>query len=283
MDNLVKHIAPIPRRFNARFQVKSIGYVPQKNDLVDHCFNSCNFSFILSGHGTFSVNKRSWSVEAPCVITQWPGIHYTYGPENTWEELYFIYDSADGKIFENNSFYNPSKPIWYIKNSTGIREKTQEVLALMNNIYGESVADRLDSLCESMIMNSIINEAPPPLSENEAIIRRIRAYVRKNFLEYHDFDDLAAKNGISPSSFRRHWKYHVGLSPAKYLIRLRIREACRLLVETNKSIGQIATMLNFDDPLYFSRKFHKEAGITATEYRAKNQPEEVASRKYARV
>ncbi len=279
MDNLVKHIAPVPRRFNARLQVETIGYVPKKDDLVDSFFYNCNFSFILSGHGTYSVGGKTWAVEAPCVITQWPGHHYIYRPETTWEELYFIYDPAYEELFKNNSFYNPDKPIWYIKNSTEFRKKAQEIVALMNKIYGESVADRLDLLCESMIINSIINEEAPPLSENEAIIRRIRAYVRKNFLEYHDFDELAGENGISSSSFRRHWKHHVGLSPAKYLMRLKIREACRLLVETNNSIGRIASMLNFDDPLYFSRKFHQEAGFTATEYRVENQPEEVASRK----
>ena len=279
MDNLVKHIAPAPRRFNARLQVETIGYVPEKNDLVDRPFNNCNFSFILSGYGTYSVGGKNWAVEAPCVITQWPGSHYVYGPESTWEELYFIYDPSYAELFQKNSFYNPDKPIWYINNSTEFRKKAQEILALMNNIDGEAVADRLDLLCESMIINSLINEDAPPLSENEAIIRRIRAHARKNFLEYHDFDELAEKNGISASSFRRHWKHHVGLSPAKYLMRLRIREACRLLVETNNSIARIASMLNFDDPLYFSRKFHLEAGVTATEYRAENQPEEVLVRK----
>ena len=279
MDSLVKHIAPVPRRFNARLQVDTIGYVPEKDDIVNHSFNNCNFSFILSGHGAYSNGKRTWAVEAPCVITQWPGIPYVYGPETTWEELYFIYHPSYGKILENNSFYHPDKPIWHINNSTEIRKKVQELVHLMNNIYGESVADRLDLLCESMIIDSIINEEPPPLSENEAIIRRIRAHVRKNFLDYHDFDEFAGQNGISPSSFRRHWKHYVGLSPAKYLMRLRIREACRLLVETNNSIGRIAEMLHFDDPLYFSRKFHQETGVTATDYRIGNQPEEIASRK----
>lgn len=279
MDNLVKHIAPVPRRFNARLQIDTIGYVPLKRDLVDHSFNSFNFSFILSGHGTYSFGGKTRAVEAPCVITQAPNLHYTYGPETTWEELFFIYDPKYAEIFEKNSFYHPDKPIWYINSATEIRKKVKELLGLMNNIYGESVADRIDLLCESMIIESIVNEEPPPLSENETIIRRIRAYVRKNFLEYHDFDELAVQNRLSPSSFRRHWKHYIGLSPAKYLMRLRIREACRLLVETNNSIGQVASQLNFDDPLYFSRKFHQETGVTATVYRLENQPEEIASRK----
>lgn len=279
MESLVKHIAPVPRRFNAQIQVDTIGYVPVKKDTVRHPFNNCNFSFILSGHGSYQQDEQMWPVEAPCVITQWPGHEYHYGPETTWEELYFIYPPSYWQIFEENSFYHPDKPIWYIQNSTPIRNKANELFGLLCNITGESVADRLDVLAVSMIIDSIVHEAPPPLSQNEAVIRRIRAYVRKNFLDYHDFDELAEKNGISPSTFRRHWKHYVGLSPAKYLMRLKIREACRLLVETNNTIGQIADQLNFDDPLYFSRKFHQETGQTATDYRLGNQPEEISSRK----
>jgi AraC-like DNA-binding protein len=54
-------------------------------------------------------------------------------------------------------------------------------------------------------------------------------------------------------------------------MRLKMREACRLLVETQYSVGKIALELNFEDPLYFSKKFHQDIGQTATEYRILNQ------------
>jgi AraC-like DNA-binding protein len=47
-----------------------------------------------------------------------------------------------------------------------------------------------------------------------------------------------------------------------------VREACRLLVETRKTVGEIAAELNFADPLYFSRRFKQLVGVPATEYRA---------------
>jgi AraC family transcriptional regulator of arabinose operon len=48
---------------------------------------------------------------------------------------------------------------------------------------------------------------------------------------------------------------------------LRIREACRMLVETDAAVGEIGNELGFEDPLYFSRKFSSMMGIPATEYR----------------
>jgi AraC-like DNA-binding protein len=54
-------------------------------------------------------------------------------------------------------------------------------------------------------------------------------------------------------------------------MRLKIEEACRLLVETRKKVGEIAEVLGFSDPLYFSRRFRLETGVTAAEYRNTHQ------------
>lgn len=270
MENLLKHLAPIPRRFNSQYSVNTIGYVKNKDDTVNRDFVSFNFSIILSGYGTYSFNGKSWSVEAPCVITQWPGIHYTYGPESTWEELFFIYDASYAQKFKENSLFSFEKPIWYIKSSFDIQKKFKELVVLLQQLDGESVADRIDILCESMIVDSIVGQENPPLSKNEARIRRIRSYVKQNFLLPVDFETLGFEHDMSPASFRRYWKNYVGISPAKYVMRLKMREACRLLVETGYSVGKIANEMCFEDPLYFSKKFHQEVGQTATEYRIAN-------------
>ena len=54
-------------------------------------------------------------------------------------------------------------------------------------------------------------------------------------------------------------------------MRLRIGEACRLLVETHRTIGEIAATTGFTDTLYFYRRFRIETGVTAGEYRRNHQ------------
>jgi len=54
-------------------------------------------------------------------------------------------------------------------------------------------------------------------------------------------------------------------------MQLRIGEACRLLVETHLSVGEIAAATGFTDPLYFYRRFRIETGATATDYRKNHQ------------
>jgi AraC-like DNA-binding protein len=42
-----------------------------------------------------------------------------------------------------------------------------------------------------------------------------------------------------------------------------------MLINTTLPISQIAEQLGYADPLYFSRKFHKQTGVSPTAYREK--------------
>ncbi len=273
MDNFIRHVAHLPRRFGTRFHVGTIGYDPLKRDLVSHAFTSCNFSFILSGHGSYGFGGREWAVESPCVITQWPGIDYNYGPGDggSWEELFFIYDRSQGDLFESSGIYKHEQPIWYVGGGGLLRKRLRELLSCLSGESGEFSADMLDIICEGMIVESLLGEAAPPVSEQEAAVRRVCSLVSGSFLEYHDFDSLARNNGISGSTLRRYWRESYDLPPGRYVMRLRLMEACRLLVETDCSIGRIAGMLGFRDPLYFSRRFREDMGVTASDYRTQNR------------
>ncbi|MBQ4117176.1 MAG: AraC family transcriptional regulator, partial [Clostridia bacterium] len=63
-------------------------------------------------------------------------------------------------------------------------------------------------------------------------------------------------------------KRKYGVSPAGYVIKERIRLGCRMLVEDEKlSISDISVAVGYKDPLYFSRIFKKQTGVSPTEYR----------------
>ena len=132
-------------------------------------------------------------------------------------------------------------------------------------------ADRVDRLCELMVIESMLAETRETLTTEERAIDAIRAQVKQQFLQDHDFHALAREHGFSDSTFRRYWAARVGAPPARYLMRLRLEEACRLLVETRLKIGEIAEAAGFRDPLYFCRRFRAETGVTAVAYRRSHQ------------
>lgn len=60
-------------------------------------------------------------------------------------------------------------------------------------------------------------------------------------------------------------------SPLKWLKNYRLSQARRLLVETNDSISRIAALVGYNDPLHFSRDFHRVSGFSPSEFRRKEQ------------
>ena len=58
------------------------------------------------------------------------------------------------------------------------------------------------------------------------------------------------------------------MSPSKYQAQLRIQKACNLLLDNpTMPISVIAYSVGYNDPLYFSKVFHKLIGKSPTEYR----------------
>ena len=79
--------------------------------------------------------------------------------------------------------------------------------------------------------------------------------------------ELATRVNLSPSRFRALFTAQVGLAPATYLQRLRLRRA-RLLVErTFLSIKEVMVLVGYNDPSHFSRDFRRQHGSPPTAFR----------------
>lgn len=97
--------------------------------------------------------------------------------------------------------------------------------------------------------------------------------VEKYLAEHLTDSDLTIEKllelcGISDAYLRRIFKRRYGVSPAGYVIKERIRLGCRMLVEDERlSVSDISVAVGYKDPLYFSRIFKKQTGVSPTEYR----------------
>lgn len=274
MDEFVIHMHPLPRRYPSDLQVQSIGYLPKKKSRTRASFASMNFSLILSGEGTYIVEGHEISIEAPCVITQWPGAELDYGPignAGQWEELYVIFAGEAVEAVERRRLFSEDTPHWPIHNIEIVRQQVQILMDLVRSPPSRpGFADRIDRVAESIVMESRLGSIGARMGHHEKAIRNIQTYVLGRLGEQHDFDELAAEYGLSPATFRRHWARYVRDTPARYVMLLRIREACRQLVETDQPVQQIAQSIGYQDPLYFSRRFKSVMDMTATEYRCAN-------------
>ena len=269
-DRFGYHLAPIARRFAASTPLSDIGYIREKDSRVQMTFNSFNYSLILRGLGTYLYRGQMLTVQAPCVLTQWPGEPMDYGPEGTWEELYLMYNAVEVPRLRAAGLI-PTDPCWPIQDPAQLQTHLTGLFRTLNPPYFDPYIDRIDAVCQMLVLESLLGRTPSVDRPQTAAIRNIERYVNTHLYSDVDFAAVASERAMHPAAFRRAWMREIGIPPSRYLTQQRIKEACRLLVETSRSIGEIAGLLRFEDPLYFSRKFRSVTGLTATEYRRRNQ------------
>jgi AraC-like DNA-binding protein len=80
--------------------------------------------------------------------------------------------------------------------------------------------------------------------------------------------ELAAEARLSPSYLAAAFKRKTGFAVLDFFLRLKMQRACLLLDSTGLPVKSIAADLGFDDPLYFSRCFHRVHECSPTQYRA---------------
>ena len=106
-------------------------------------------------------------------------------------------------------------------------------------------------------------------------------YARKYFNEHYNEDisieEYAQSRGMSVSWFLRNFKQMTMKSPMQYILAIRINNAVSLLETTDYNVTEISTIVGYENPLYFSRIFKKQKGVSPSEYRKMLQGEAIAS------
>ena len=98
---------------------------------------------------------------------------------------------------------------------------------------------------------------------------RAVTYFNENYNRDINIDAYAGSRGMSVSWFIRCFRKYTGQTPMQFILSIRINNAQILLETTQYSINEIASIVGYDNQLYFSRLFRKQKGCSPSEYRKK--------------
>lgn len=102
------------------------------------------------------------------------------------------------------------------------------------------------------------------------IIDEALAFIRKNYKNPNlTLSLLAQEFHLSPSYLSSYFKERVGVNYIQFLSELRLKEAHRLLLETDRSIQDITVDVGYLDAVNFTKKFKKIYEVTPSELRIK--------------
>ena len=94
------------------------------------------------------------------------------------------------------------------------------------------------------------------------------------FREPFSVGRLAEQLHVSRAHLERSIRKKTGHTPLEILHQTRIREACGLLVQSRKSVSEIASLVGYENEKYFFRIFRRFLGMTPLEYRRREYNEE---------
>ncbi|MCR2803895.1 helix-turn-helix transcriptional regulator [Paenibacillus soyae] len=105
-------------------------------------------------------------------------------------------------------------------------------------------------------------------NKNAAHIEAIMDWVELHYKRPFSLELLAEELHLSPTYVSHLFKQYTGVSLTDYVTGRRIREACALLGNSDKPVGQIASEIGGFGAPYFCKLFKKHKGMTPLDYRS---------------
>jgi len=101
---------------------------------------------------------------------------------------------------------------------------------------------------------------------------QIVSWMREHLDQEISMEEMAEKAGVTPFHFLRSFRRWTGVTPALFLSALRLEEAKRLLLTTDRSVTDICFDVGFTSRGTFSRTFREIVGEAPSSYRLENGP-----------
>ena len=138
-------------------------------------------------------------------------------------------------------------------------EETWEVLAQARLLclWSMLYLNRGDMICGAQ------KRMPSMLTETR--LRKMTAFIHLHFMEKISLAEIAAAGNVGKNEAIRCFRAGQNMTPGEYLRKYRLTQAKKLILETDSSFTEIASMTGFDDPGYFSRTFRREFGVSPRE------------------
>ncbi len=170
--------------------------------------------------------------------------------------LTLLNDSRRGVIFNAATAALHKQAIINLTNLNGI-EKILAFIGLLNNL-ATSGNKRL--LASPAFDNAAKNEAFNRITDT-------LEFIAQNYNQKLLLSEIAQNYNMSPSAFCNYFKRKTGKTLVSYINEIRIAQACKLLLNTDKNISEIAFECGFNNLSNFNRIFKNTIKNSPKDYR----------------
>ena len=227
--------------------------------------------YIVSGKGHFYFKGEDRVVYAGRMVLIQPRQEqrYDYYGEDKPEVYWVHFTGSDVKNILRRYQIPVDDPIFYSGASSTYSYLFKEMIHELQTCrtgYEELLTMYLKQIF--LLVQRTRQEERPTVS---TYIQEDMEYARRYFNEHYNepisIQEYAESRNMSVCWFQRNFKQIVKHTPMQYLLTIRVNNAASLLETTNYGLAEIATIVGYEDPLYFSRLFRKIKGVSPRDYR----------------
>lgn len=143
-------------------------------------------------------------------------------------------------------FNDQGLPDWFVTNKLPIRDRRGQVIGVMGTVQSY--------------------EARRAIMRPSLEIDRVVAYIREHFRRGVQVKELPEVARLSPRQLHRRFVEAFGMSPQRFIVKLRMQAACEALQRGEMRIAEVARELGFCDQSAFTQIFVKHVGATPLKY-----------------
>lgn len=254
-------------------------YPPQIGHPTDYYFTPQNgrilenyqLIYISEGRGTYFVSpNESIPITAGDMLIIPPYTWHSYYPDKKtgWKEYWIGMRGPHIDTRFENGFFGANRLVYKVglrEDIVRLFEQAMELAFLEQATYQQTLAG-IGNLILGMAIYFDCNQH----FTNDVVIKQInkaRLIMRENFLTGISPQEVAQQINMGYSWFRKLFKEYTNVSPAHFILELRLQKAKNSLLNSSLSVKEIAYMVGYEDATYFSALFKKHTGFTPLAYR----------------
>lgn len=252
---------------------RGIGGHPSGLQCDPHLHDDLELVYLERGHVTACADTATVELHSGDIFLAFPNQIHHYRSEDGGESylLLIVKPEALPEYEETLADCTPASPL--IRNAEQL-PRVKELLGMLWESEQASLpTDTQSSVRHSGYLLALLSELllhaqlQANGGESSGATRAIIRYCSAHFAEDLSLSSLEEALHLNKYYVSHLFSQKLGISFHDYINSLRVSEACRLLLNTEKSITQISEGVGFNTLRTFNRAFTKQLGISPSQYR----------------
>jgi AraC-like DNA-binding protein/quercetin dioxygenase-like cupin family protein len=241
-------------------------YVERKTPIDEWILIYCT-----DGRGWCAVNDIKFAVKADTAVLIPAGAPHAYAADqhSPWTIYWVHIIGAHAGAYAAALNATAEAPLLCLKHGGQLIHHFDEFYSVLTSGFTPAVLLALSTSLAHFLGELNLRQCrggQQDMALEDALLETIE-FMRLNIYGSLSLQELADYARLSASHYTSRFRALTGVPPVTFFIDLKMRRAAELLHDPGRKIKEVAFMLGFNDPYYFSRCFKKTMGCSPLQYR----------------